>query len=534
MAPDEPPLPPGPDPGPERPDGTPDPGPDPGPERSDGSQGPGLERSDGSQDPGPERPDGSQDPGSQDPGPERSDGSQDPGPERPDGSQGPGPEGPAGKVLSAEEHADYERYRRAGAVRHRRARYGVASVLLLVTLLLSIPAVIAAWTADTVSDTDRYVATVAPLASEPAVQAVVTDRLTERVVANVDVDAVTKALGKALADAGAPPAVVDRTEALNGPLKAAVTNVVRDIVHRVVTSDVFRETWVDANRRAHSAVVGMLTGDRSGAVRAEGDSIKLDVGTVIDTVKQRLVDRGFDKASAIPAPDQQITLFRTDKLSEAQDALRLLDVMGAWLPVLTLACAALAVWTAPAHRMMLLVTAAGVAVAMIVLLVGLAVVRRVYLDSVPASVLPTDAAAVIYDTFVRFLRDSTRTLLVVALITALAAYLYGPGRVARWVRRQAARGTGAAGRALGDAGLRTGTAGRWLDTHGSWTTGIVIGGGSLALLLWNRPTVGVVVLVVCLVLLVLAVLAVLAAAVPPRTAPDGGAAAGGGDFTRPG
>ncbi|WP_406465838.1 hypothetical protein OH768_27685 [Streptomyces sp. NBC_01622] len=42
-------------------------------------------------------------------------------------------------------------------------------------------------------------------------------------------------------------------------------------------------------------------------------------------------------------------------------------------------------------------------------------VRRVCPDSVPPTALPTDAAAAIYDTFVPFLRDSTRTLLVVTL-----------------------------------------------------------------------------------------------------------------------
>ncbi|MFD7696569.1 hypothetical protein [Streptomyces sp. NPDC059805] len=511
------------------PDANPEP-PDPG-HRDPGDSTP------GGRDPGDSTP-GGRDPGDSTPGGrdlgDRTPGDRPPGDSTP-GHPDPGHRTPGPRTLSAEEAATYERLRHASTQRHRKARYAGSSLLLLITLLLAIPAVVAAWTADTVSDTDRYVDTVAPLASEPAVQDVVTDRLTARVVSNVDVDAVTKELGKALADAGAPPAVVDRTQALSGPLKAAVSNVVHGIIDRVVTSDTFEEVWVDANRRAHAAVVAVLTGDDSGAVRAEGDSIKLDVGPLIDDVKQRLVDQGFDKASAIPAPDAQITLFQTDKLSEAQDALRLLDVMGVWLPVITIVLAALTVWTAPAHRMMLLITASGVAVMMIVLLVGLAVARRIYLDSVPTSVLPTDAAAAIYDTFVRFLRDSTRTLLVVAVITALAAYLFGPSRVARWVRGQSARGTGAAGHALRDAGMRTGAAGRWLDTHRSWATGIVIGAGALALLLWNRPTVGVVALVVGLVVVVLALVAVVAAtAAQSGAGPRAADGPGPGDFTRPG
>ncbi|MFJ4468296.1 hypothetical protein ACIP2X_12565 [Streptomyces sp. NPDC089424] len=440
-------------------------------------------------------------------------------------AQPPAPPPPSGGdaenrvTLTADEQAEYHRLRRAAAVHHRKARYAGASLLLLIALLLSPLAVVATWLDEEVADTDRYVQTVAPLGSDPAVQSAVTDRLTDRVVAEVDVDAVTKWLGEALTDAGAPPAVVDRTGALAGPLRAAVTSAVHSVVNRVVTSEVFEQAWVAANRRAHTAVVNVLTGSQSGAVRAEQDKVVLDLGTVVDEVKKRLVDAGFERASAIPAPDRQITLFESDKLSEAQAGMRLLDVMGLWLPVLTVVLAALAVWTAPAHRAMLLVTAVGVGLMMVLLLIALAVMRRVYLDAVPPSTLPPDAAQAIYDTFVRFLRDSTRTLLVVAVITALAAYLHGPGRAARGVRRMVARATTASGHALRRRGLRTGGAGQWLETHRSWTTGIVIAGGVLALVLWNYPTVGAVALVVGLVLLVLLVLAVLAAAGGPgRTA----------------
>lgn len=57
-----------------------------------------------------------------------------------------------------------------------------------------------------------------------------------------------------------------------------------------------------------------------------------------------------------------------------------------------------------------------------------------------------------------------------------------------------------------------------LAAHPRWTSGIVLGAGALALLLWNRPTVGAVVLVAVLVMVVLAAVAVFAAAADP--APD--------------
>ncbi len=431
-------------------------------------------------------------------------------------------------VLTAEERSEYERLRRAATLRHRRVRRLGAAILLLVTLLLAPLAVVAAWVHDTVSDTDRYVATVAPLASDPAVQKVVTDRLTDRVVRQVDVEAVTAALTKVLADSGAPPRVVAGSEALTGPLTSAVRTVVRRNVERVVTSDLFEQVWEGSNRRAHAAVLGMLTGERHGALRATDDAVELDIGSVVDEVRQRLVDQGFEKAAAIPDSDRTVTLFRSEELAKAQDTMRLLDILGTWLPVLTVALAALAVWTAPRHRSMLLITAIGTGLMMVVLLIALAAVRRVYLDTVPAVTLPPDAAAAIFDTFVRFLRDSTRTLLVVAVITALAAYLYGPGRAAVGLRSAARRGAGAAGRGLTRAGMRVGPVGRRLAARRSWATGVVIGAGALALVLWNHPTVGAVALVLGLVLVALAAVAVLvavAASAPPRDGAASGHAA---------
>ncbi|MFE7902885.1 hypothetical protein ACFU3E_36400 [Streptomyces sp. NPDC057424] len=435
-------------------------------------------------------------------------------------SEGPGRPVAEGPPLSVEERAEYERLRQAAGVRHRRLRYGAASVLLVLTFLLAPLAVVAAWVDSEVSDTDRYVHTVAPIATEPSVQNTVTDRLTKRVVDNVDVAAFTAAIARTLQREGAPPRVVLGAEALTGPLTSALNSTVHDIVHKVVTSERFAEVWDDANRQAHSAVVKVLTGEGGSAVQAGDDSIDLNLGAVIDNVRQKLVDSGFDQAARIPDVDKTITLLQTDKLDEAQGAMRLLNVMGTWLPVLFLILAALAVWSAPAHRVALMSTAIGVGVMMIVLLVGLAVMRQVYLDSVPRTALPQGTAADIYDIFIRFLRNSTVTVLVVAVITALAAYLYGPGRGARWVRRTAAGGTGATGRFMARHGLRTGTTGRWLGAHGKWTSGIVIAGGALALVLWNYPTPGTVALVLGLVVLVLALLAILAAASGTAGHPD--------------
>jgi len=100
---------------------------------------------------------------------------------------------------------------------------------------------------------------------------------------------------------------------------------------------------------------------------------------------------------------------------------------------------------------------------MLVLAAALLIARAVYLNSVPQSVLPADAAAALYDTLVRFIRDGLRVLLVIGLVVAAGAFLVGPSAAA--VRTRRAVGSGMAWvRARGEAGR----AADWSGRHLGW------------------------------------------------------------------
>ena len=71
-------------------------------------------------------------------------------------------------------------------------RVPIIAVCLVLVGVLAPLSILATWAHDEVSDTDRYVETVAPLADSPEVQAAVTTRLTARIVGLIDVQAVTK------------------------------------------------------------------------------------------------------------------------------------------------------------------------------------------------------------------------------------------------------------------------------------------------------------------------------------------------------
>ncbi|MFB7588785.1 hypothetical protein [Streptomyces sp. NPDC056169] len=427
------------------------------------------------------------------------------------GPRRPSPDEP-GRPLDASERSDYERLRKDADLRHGRLRMVVASGLLALAVLLAPVAVVAAWASSQINDVDRYEQTVAPLARDPAVQDVVIDRVTDGVVARVDVRKITDALADILADRDAPPFLVDAARSMDEQLKSGLTTGVRYVVKKVVTSDAFAEAWDRVNRGAHTAATNVLTGDGGGAIEVKGDALVLNVGVVVEEMQKQFVGTTIVDADQIPGADTSIVLTRNDQLGEVQNAARWLGVLGPWLPATVVVLAGLGVWAAPRRRKAVMALGVGIGVMMCALLVVLSVLRQVYLDAVAPVAKSQEAAADVYDTLVRFLRQSTVATLVIALIAVITAYLYGPGRGADAVRSATGRGVDAAGHALARTGWDSGRAGDWLRAHRPLTTATVIAAGTLALVLWSYPTPVVVVLVLLCAVLVLVLLGVLSAA----------------------
>src|SRR5437773_1865835 len=86
----------------------------------------------------------------------------------------------------------------------RRWRWTLASVLIVFGCLAAPLAVTAIWVDSEVRDTERYVATVAPLAHDPAIQQALTDRITQETVDRIDLTAITGEAADALARLGLP------------------------------------------------------------------------------------------------------------------------------------------------------------------------------------------------------------------------------------------------------------------------------------------------------------------------------------------
>ncbi|MFD3870828.1 hypothetical protein [Streptomyces sp. NPDC058623] len=408
---------------------------------------------------------------------------------------------------------------RAGRI----VRSAFSAVLITLACLFVPLSLITVWVHDIVLDTGRYVSTVAPLASNPAIEAAAVHRIGEAADVRVDGARITADLAKWLEEQGLPPRVGTAVKALGPSLDSAADEAVSKVATRFVGSDRFEAVWTRANRLAHGAVVRALTGQGRGAVEVDGGTVTLDLGTAVETVKRELVDAGLSPAAKIPDVDRQMVLFQSDELKKIRGAVHLLDVVGNWLPVLTVALAAAGVLLARRRRRALVTTALCAAACCLLVGIALVVVRRSYLDHLPAQVQSPAAAAAVFDALVRFLRVALRTALVLGVVVALGAYLTGPGGLARGVRGRAERTADATARWGAAHGVAGGRAGAWVEANRRWVTVVVVTVIAVVFALWNHPTVLTVLLLVLVLLAVLAVLALLAAA--GRT----GAAAASGD-----
>jgi hypothetical protein len=391
-------------------------------------------------------------------------------------------------------------------VRRQRWRSLVATLLIVVGCILAPLSVVAVWTKNLVTDTDRYVTTVAPLARDPAIQSAVADKVTAEIFARLDVAGITNQAVDALADRGLPPLVATQLHALSGPMASGVESFVRTEVGKVVASDAFADAWVTANRAAHQALVAALTGQTGESVTIANDTVSINLGPFIQVVKQRLVERGFDLANRIPDINPSFTILQSEAITKAQGAFSLLNAIGNWLPVIALILLALGVYVAKSHSRALVGAGLGLAAGMLALGLGIALFRTIYLNALPLGVLTHDAAASFYDTLVRFLRLGLRTVLVFGLIVALAGFFTGRSTTAVRARAGVSRGIAWLRGGAERAGFRTGPVGAWVYTYKRVLRIAVIAIAALVLVFWDQPTGKVIIGITLCVLAVLVII----------------------------
>jgi hypothetical protein len=191
-----------------------------------------------------------------------------------------------------------------------------------------------------------------------------------------------------LPERGLPPLVATQLHALSGPLSSGVQSFVRTEVGKVEASDAFAEAWLTANRAVHQALVAALTGQTGAGITVANDTVSINLGPFIQVVKQRLTERGFDLASRIPDVSPSFTILQSDAITKARGAFNPVNAIGNWSPLVVMVLLAPGVYVAKDHRRALVGAGLRLAGGMLALALGIAIFRTIYLNGIPAEVVP--------------------------------------------------------------------------------------------------------------------------------------------------
>jgi len=339
----------------------------------------------------------------------------------------------------------------------------LATSLVVIGALLAPVAVVASWTKIELTDTDRFVATYAPLASVPAVQDFVADETMEVIRERLDIPSLTSDVIDGLVGLGTPPRVTRALELLKGPAASGLDSLIAGRVGVFVQSDVFTRVWGDALRVTHTQMRAAIQNDPDAAVQLGSDgTIGVQLAPIIAAVKEALVDQGLSFASQIPTIDRTITVARSDSIPLIQTVYNLAVAAGDWVPFVSLALLALGVIVARRRNLALVWAAVALAITVGVLGIALAVGRSLFVLSVSPAVLPGRVSEVIFDAVVGSMRTTVLSVLVLAIAVAVVGWLGGPFATPLRLRGFVRSGASALRGSAEKRGITTGRVGVWI------------------------------------------------------------------------
>jgi hypothetical protein len=395
-----------------------------------------------------------------------------------------------------------------------RWRRVISTALLVVGSLLGVASIAAVYARTELLSTNRYVATVEPLADSPAIRHALSGFVVTAIYQHVNVERIAR---EALPAQGA---------FLAAPLSDGIKVFSGQVVERFLASSQFRTLWSQANRLAHDQLVALLedTTRHVGPVTLRNGTVMVDLSKTIVTAQHQLERAGLTFVSAVhvPTPKAQYRLIDSKLLAQVRGYVSLLNTLTWALPVAMLAAFAGAVLAGIDRRRALVRTGVAFASGMAALVVVLAVARSLYLDAATGPHVPRDAAGAVFDTLSRYLRAGTYVGLGIGVVLAGAAWLAGPAPAARRARQILGAALGGVWREAEALG-RPGPVGRYVASHRSairlGTAGLVFG----LFLAWGQHALGVVIgLAVVLALLLAAIQLVARVSVSARDAPLGG------------
>ena len=304
-------------------------------------------------------------------------------------------------------------------------RRWVPWVLVVLAAVIGLVSALNIWVKRQALDTNNFTNASVQMLEDPQVRSAISIYLVDQLYQNVDVAA---ELEQQL-----PPAVKGIAAPLAGALRQLLVRAADALLQRPRV----QELWKQAISRAHTLFLAVIDGKKEILQNTNGNVV-LNLRPIVQQLEQQggLVGK---VAAQLPPDAGQITIMKGNQLKTARQGVKVIRFLSYFLFFLVLAIYALAVYLATGRRRQVLmgVGASAFVVGLIVL-----VVRRFagnYLvDALTKNSVDKGAIDVVWAVETQLLRNVGINVLIYGTFVMLAAWIAGPSRPARWVRRVSA------------------------------------------------------------------------------------------------
>jgi hypothetical protein len=330
----------------------------------------------------------------------------------------------------------------------KRAHRVMVPILLVLASLALFTGAFAVWVHRQALNTENWKTTSSKLLADEQIQAALAPYLVDQLFTNVDV---TGAIQQRLPS---------NLQVLAGPATAGLRQLADRAAPKLLARPRVQEAWVAANVASHRQLLRVIDGGGR-VVSTGGGKVTLDLNALVTQLaadlgvssqvaaaQAKLQGAGGAQAKAqlqqrlnitVPATSGRLVIMRSNELKTAQDVAGAVKGLAIVLPALAILLFALAIWLARGRRRQALRSAGWCFVAVGLLLL---LVRRIGGNEIVDSLVkvPSNEAAVhqVWTIATSLLYAISVALIVYGLAFALAAWLAGPTRPARFLRKLAA------------------------------------------------------------------------------------------------
>lgn len=313
-------------------------------------------------------------------------------------------------------------------------RAWLAGIMIVLGVVLTPVAILTNWAAATVSDTQRFVATLSPLASNPTVQNTVINEVTNAINKQIDIPQITGSLVTGLGDAlNLPPAAKQALGLVKDPIASGVQGAIHDLVAKAVTSDAFQKGWTAALTLTSQQITDLLSNNGKSALSLASDgTLSLPLKPIIDQVKSDLVKQGVGFANMIPSVDTSITIAKIPELAVARVVYQIGVGIGTWLPWIVLFLFVGGGFIANKRPRATMAIGISITVITGILAVAMPLLRTILLVALDQSY--AGAVGVVYDALIDYMAVVVISVVVLGIGLIVAGWAAGPSASATKLR----------------------------------------------------------------------------------------------------